>query len=207
MRDCHVLAAVWLLARSRLCHAVAAAPADGPAKGRPLPPFAEVQQTVSRYFEARPDYRPGDLITREDVKPLLAELQKGASAARREADSGEGARQRRVPGRPIEHAERSAVHASDRRVPGRLRPGRSAQPPAARAADRPRPDSGSRRRQDDRVHDDHQGRARTGQDALRGPRTASEFQCADGPHLYRPAVVGSAAAEPCGGAESGRQEM
>ena len=56
--------------------AMAAAPADGPAKGQPLPPFAEVQLAVLRYFEARPNYRPGDLITREDVRPLLAELQK-----------------------------------------------------------------------------------------------------------------------------------
>jgi hypothetical protein len=57
--------------------ALAAAPAGSPpAKGGPLPPFSEVEQTVTRYFAARPGYRPGDVITRDAVKPLLAELQK-----------------------------------------------------------------------------------------------------------------------------------
>ena len=49
-----------------------AAAAGDPAK---IPPFSEVRQTVLSYFEARPDYRPGDLITRGDVEPLLARLQ------------------------------------------------------------------------------------------------------------------------------------
>jgi hypothetical protein len=66
--------------------AVAATPAAAPAKGKPIPPLAEVQQTVSRYFEARPDYRPGDLITKADVEPLLAQLKKKGLPL---ADAGE----------------------------------------------------------------------------------------------------------------------
>ena len=55
--------------------AVAAAPVGGLAKGRPIPPFSEVQQTVLSYFGARSDFQPGDLITRGDVEPLLVRLQ------------------------------------------------------------------------------------------------------------------------------------
>lgn len=44
--------------------------------GKSIPPFSEAQQAVSRYFGARENFRSGDLITREDVEPLLAQLQK-----------------------------------------------------------------------------------------------------------------------------------
>jgi hypothetical protein len=56
--------------------AMSAAPVVGLAKDKPIPTFAEVQKVVIRYFNADPDYKPGDLITREDVEPLLLQLQK-----------------------------------------------------------------------------------------------------------------------------------
>ncbi len=43
---------------------------------KPIPSLADVQQTVRRYFQARRDFQSGDLITRDDVAPLLAELQR-----------------------------------------------------------------------------------------------------------------------------------
>jgi hypothetical protein len=46
----------------------------GRADARPIPEFSEVQQAVVRYFEARQDYRAGDLITREAAGPLLGQL-------------------------------------------------------------------------------------------------------------------------------------
>ncbi len=43
-----------------------------------IPKSSEVRQAVLRYFQARRDYRPGDLITREAAGPLLGQLrQKG----------------------------------------------------------------------------------------------------------------------------------
>jgi hypothetical protein len=56
--------------------AMAATPAVDPPPAKPIPPFAEVRQTVLKYFETRPDYRPGDLIRKSDVEPLLAQLHK-----------------------------------------------------------------------------------------------------------------------------------
>jgi hypothetical protein len=47
-----------------------------PGGSKPVPPFASVQQAVWRYFQARPDFQPADLITREDVAPLLIELRR-----------------------------------------------------------------------------------------------------------------------------------
>ena len=58
-----------------LAPAVAAEPTGRPAQTKPIPAFAEVQRAVARYFQARRDFQPGDLITAADVKPLLAELQ------------------------------------------------------------------------------------------------------------------------------------
>jgi hypothetical protein len=53
-----------------------------PTGGKPIPPFSEIQQTVLEYFQSRPDYKPNDLITREDVQPLSKLLQKrGVSSA------------------------------------------------------------------------------------------------------------------------------
>ena len=187
--------------------AMAAAPADGPAKGQPLPPFSEVQQTVLAVLRGAaqlPARRSDHPRGRETAVGGTSE--EGASAGRREADFGKGARQRRIPGRPIEHAEWSEVHASDRRVSGRLRPARSAQPSAARAADRPRPDSGPGGEKMIEYMTTTKGGRELGRCSPRPRR--GEFQCVDGPHLYRRAVVGPAAAEPCGGPESGgRQEI
>jgi hypothetical protein len=56
--------------------AMAGALGASPAKAKPIPPFSELQQAVLRHFQAQPDYRPNDLITREEVGPLLAELQR-----------------------------------------------------------------------------------------------------------------------------------
>lgn len=55
--------------------AIAASPAGGPAVGKAIPPFSDVQKTVWSYFQSRPDFQPNDLIVREDVAPLVARLQ------------------------------------------------------------------------------------------------------------------------------------
>jgi hypothetical protein len=56
--------------------ALAAGPAKGSDKDVPIPKFSDVRKTVLQYFEKRPDFKPDDLITREDVEPLLKQLQK-----------------------------------------------------------------------------------------------------------------------------------
>jgi hypothetical protein len=53
---------------------VAAVMAADPPK--PLPLFSELKQAVLSYFQAQPDYQPGDLITREQVAPLLVQVEK-----------------------------------------------------------------------------------------------------------------------------------
>lgn len=58
-----------------IASAVAATPASSP-KDKPIPPFVEVRQDVERYFRAMPDFQLGDLLTRDDVAPLLAQLQR-----------------------------------------------------------------------------------------------------------------------------------
>jgi hypothetical protein len=68
------VAGILLLLAATL--SAAAPPTVVPTKGGPIPPFAEVQQTVLDYFEGRPGYQDGDLITRQDVEPLLAKLKK-----------------------------------------------------------------------------------------------------------------------------------
>jgi hypothetical protein len=51
--------------------------ADTPrAVVRPIPSLSELRQVVLRYFRAQRDYRPGDLITRDKVEPLLAQLRR-----------------------------------------------------------------------------------------------------------------------------------
>lgn len=55
--------------------AAAAGSTEGRAEDKPIPPFAEIRQTVLGYFEDQPNYRPGDLITRKKVEPLLVRLQ------------------------------------------------------------------------------------------------------------------------------------
>lgn len=55
--------------------AVAAAGAtEGRAEIKPIPSFVKIQQTVLDYFKDQPNYRPGDLITRKKVEPLLVRL-------------------------------------------------------------------------------------------------------------------------------------
>ena len=44
-------------------------------KDKSIPPFSEVRQVVWQHFQKRRDFRPTDLITREEVEPLLAQLQ------------------------------------------------------------------------------------------------------------------------------------
>jgi hypothetical protein len=58
---------------------ITAATAADPArsgKAKPIPPFSEVRQAVERHFEANRDYRSGDLITREEVEPLLVRIER-----------------------------------------------------------------------------------------------------------------------------------
>ncbi|MCD4727722.1 MAG: hypothetical protein K8R46_08670 [Pirellulales bacterium] len=55
--------------------AAAAGSTESRAEDNPIPPFAEIRQTVLGYFEDQPNYRPGDLITRKKVEPLLVRLQ------------------------------------------------------------------------------------------------------------------------------------
>lgn len=50
----------------------AGAPAT--ADDSPRPSLPDVQRTVQQYFAAMPDYRPGDIITQSQVRPLLARL-------------------------------------------------------------------------------------------------------------------------------------
>ncbi|MFZ1934956.1 MAG: hypothetical protein WCB27_21195 [Thermoguttaceae bacterium] len=51
--------------------------ADTPqAVVRPIPSLSELRQVVLRYFRAQRDYRPGDLITRDKIEPLLAQLRR-----------------------------------------------------------------------------------------------------------------------------------
>ena len=55
---------------------LAAIATAGNAGAKDIPPFDAVQQTVLRHFQAKPDFRPTDLIVREDAAPLLGQLQK-----------------------------------------------------------------------------------------------------------------------------------
>jgi len=58
--------------------AVVVAAEPQPGRAKPIPSMSEIEDVVLRYFRAKPDYRPGDLITKEDVEPLLGKLkQKG----------------------------------------------------------------------------------------------------------------------------------
>ncbi len=54
-----------------------AAAADAPRSvAKPIPSLSELKQAVLRYFRAQRDWRPGDLITRDQVEPLLAQLRR-----------------------------------------------------------------------------------------------------------------------------------
>jgi hypothetical protein len=56
--------------------ATAAEPQPARAKSAvpPIPSMSEIKLAVLRHFQAKPDYRSGDLIAREEVDPLLAKL-------------------------------------------------------------------------------------------------------------------------------------
>lgn len=45
-------------------------------KAPALPSMSAIKQAVESNFKADPNYRPGDLITRDEVEPLLAKLQR-----------------------------------------------------------------------------------------------------------------------------------
>jgi hypothetical protein len=45
------------------------------ATPKPIPAFRDVQRIVWQRFETRRDFEPNDLITRDDVAPLLKQLQ------------------------------------------------------------------------------------------------------------------------------------
>ena len=54
--------------------AISAAPAGGLAQGKAIPSFSKVRLAVSRYFAAQKDFQSGDLLTKRDVAPVLAQL-------------------------------------------------------------------------------------------------------------------------------------
>jgi hypothetical protein len=57
--------------------AATAAAEPQPAGTKPsIPSMSEIRQAVLRHFQAKPDYQSGDLITREEVDPLLVKLQR-----------------------------------------------------------------------------------------------------------------------------------
>ena len=45
------------------------------ASDKPIPSIDEIRKAVDGYFEDKEDYEPGDLITREQVEPLLDRMQ------------------------------------------------------------------------------------------------------------------------------------
>ena len=61
-----------------LLFAAAAEPAAGKDKTKSIPSSSELKQAVLRYFQdhAPKGYQAGDLLTRENIEPLLAQLQK-----------------------------------------------------------------------------------------------------------------------------------
>jgi hypothetical protein len=60
-----------------LLSAVAGGAAEAPRdRAKPIPPMSKIKQAMPGHFRAKPDYRSGDLIAREEVEPLLGELQK-----------------------------------------------------------------------------------------------------------------------------------
>jgi hypothetical protein len=68
---------VICVAAASSCVSVASAASPGDlAKGKKIPAFSEVQSAVSRQFAKMPDQRPDDLITRDEVEPLLTQFQK-----------------------------------------------------------------------------------------------------------------------------------
>jgi len=71
-RICQVLGAVLLLAvASSMAFAVEPAPPKKPKE--PLQ-FAQIEKAVQGYLQGRPNYKPGDMILRSDVKQILARV-------------------------------------------------------------------------------------------------------------------------------------
>lgn len=56
-----------------LCATGFGAPASD--ETRPMPAFSTVKSAVQQHFTAIPDFEKGDLITRDQVEPLLAQLE------------------------------------------------------------------------------------------------------------------------------------
>ena len=71
-----LLASGLVLVLLALTPAAAGEQAGSALSGKPMTPVADVQQTVRRYFQKQRDFQPGDLITSEDVRPLIEELQR-----------------------------------------------------------------------------------------------------------------------------------
>ena len=58
----------------------------GSDQGKSLPALAKVKKVVARHFDALPDYRPGDLISRGQLEPLFGRLERtGWNVADRKA--------------------------------------------------------------------------------------------------------------------------
>ncbi len=50
--------------------------ARGADRAKPLPTWAEVEEVVLRHFGLLPDYRPGDILARSEVRPLFSHLER-----------------------------------------------------------------------------------------------------------------------------------
>ena len=96
------------------------------AKPQPIPSLADVQQTVSRYFQGRRDFQPGDLLTRDDVIPLLVELQEKGLLLADADEIWDACPPRTFSSREIQHAGRPEVHGPHCLLPQRLRSAGSA---------------------------------------------------------------------------------
>jgi hypothetical protein len=71
----HLSTLGYLVTVFSVASAMAAEPA-GTAKKKYVPSVAEVRAAVLDHFQKLPDFQRGDLITRDQVEPLLAKLQK-----------------------------------------------------------------------------------------------------------------------------------
>lgn len=67
---------LWCIFHACLAVAVMSACIDNAlAEGKTIPPMSEITATVANYFDEQTNYKPGDLINREQVEPLLDNLQ------------------------------------------------------------------------------------------------------------------------------------
>lgn len=73
----HVLISICAVAvLTGLGTMASAGPADAAVAAKSIPPFSEVQAAVSRHFKKQRDFQPGDLMTRDQIEPLLKRFQK-----------------------------------------------------------------------------------------------------------------------------------